>query len=668
MSEIKTPNRKGLSIVSKKSERLENGLDGLKGLNLQSEEDRLNTLEKEQKRQEQKQAKKDEKLKQDATINNTQTNEISPSQEKAKIKIISFLGLTKTDKNLEKFNQECEKDPTLDKTKAPKQAKYILTSDFYRVFGIEKHQEERKMWSATECLLKEFNNDNFEFTLYGTEKSILTQKPIYGALTPKEFDQKEYSKFLGDLINDLKNDFNSNKYKKIIVDITHGFRDNTILAIFAGLIQTNINKDFKINFIVAKEIIQHQEYEFISLDEYIENMVMSNVLSTFKQCLKVPDYNLHNPLYLALKGFSDALFKNQIQDIILNLQNLEKNILDIPKSSYIYPLIKDIKDTLYDLSSCKITTNKDNEIEPTKEIYYELSRLYHKHNYALNSSQFLLEAIYFNVFCEFKKELDKVDVKYDFDEYGEIKDFIYEFADKEVVKRLDQELNKKANNKKNKKKKQYKHGKLFKIFIESYEQDVVLFNKYIELTRYISDIRNKMSHCDVFSNDLKNSYFTLMEDYFKSYNMLIINKFSKSFKSGYVLYMNEINKENTNPKMFLFFSHELSKEQITDAKNSLNVIDFIKLPNELQKLFSNVPADDKSITQVAQSFQDYLKKEAKKGDYVLISGDFGLVYQLVSFCKNRDLKPVYATTKRDVIKDENGIKQSIFKHVRFREF
>lgn len=520
MSEIKMPNRKGLSIVSKKSERLKNGLDGLKGLNLQSEEDRLNTLEKEQKRQEQKQAKKDEKLKQDATINNTQTNEISPSQEKAKIKIISFLGLTKTDKNLEKFNQECEKDPTLDKTKAPKQAKYILTSDFYRVFGIEKHQEERKMWSATECLLKEFNNDNFDFTLYGTKVSNEKQSPIYTEfkITPKEFDQKEYSKFLGDLINDLKNDFNSNQYKKIIVDITHGFRDNTILAIFAGLIQTNINKDFKINFIVAKEIIQHQEYEFISLDEYIENMVMSNVLSTFKQCLKVPDYNLHNPLYLALKGFSDALFKNQIQDINKNLKNLfyyERN--PIQSLANLQTLIDEIMQELKGLNNVNIKSAGNGKIKPKRAFYYELAVLYKKHDYFLNCVQFLLESIYLHIFNEFKQQLNRTENEYCYSEYQAIRDFLFSF-----------EETKPNVNQNNHKYTKYK---------DLYPDDIKLFNSLINLAREIADLRHRMSHCDAFSDDYENNYKTRIEGFFNSYNKIFSNNlsFSKELKDKLLL-------------------------------------------------------------------------------------------------------------------------------------
>lgn len=626
MSEIKIPPRKGLQIVKKGVSKKENKMQCENTQNSQSTK---------------------------------QSSENSPSQGKTKIKIISFLGMTKTCKDVEDFQAKSEEEITTKGLKEPKQAQYTLTSDFYKVFEVEKDTIKLDMWSATECLLKEFNKDNFDFTLYGTKLSNKKQSPIYGdKITPKEFDQKEYSKFLGDLINDLKNDFSSNKYKKIIIDITHGFRDNTILAIFAGLIQANINKDFKINFIVAKEIIQQQEYEFISLDEYIENMVMSNVLSTFKQCLKVPDYNLDNPLYLALKGFSDALFKNQIQDIILNLQNLEKQISDIQKTSYIYPLIKDIKDTLYDLSSCKITTNKDNKIEPTKEIYYELSRLYHKHNYALNSSQFLLEAMYFYMFKEFEQVRQTQNIKYSYNELEKIKKFINDFASADTLA---------LNYEDEKNKKKLTDGIFYVNFVDSFPNDIQLLNDYVKFRINVSKLRNVMSHCDAYKQDKDNNYLEQISKLKKEYKKLNQKSLTNEFKSALKIYLNSSRKTHTG-LMHLLFSHELSKEQEQDAKNSLKVSKFKKLPSDLQELFSNVPADNKSITQVAQIFQDYLKKEAKNGDYVLISGDFGLVYQLVSFCKNRDLKPVYATTKREVLKDENGIKQSVFKHIRFREF
>ena len=125
------------------------------------------------------------------------------------------------------------------------------------------------------------------------------------------------------------------------------------------------------------------------------------------------------------------------------------------------------------------------------------------------------------------------------------------------------------------------------------------------------------------------------------------------------------------PKMFLLFSHTLTKEQIEDAKNNLGVEEFISLPQTLQQLWSNIPPDIKDLTSYLEPIKEWLQKQLKVGDYVLVQGDFGATCKMVSFVKRQNAKPIYATTKRNAIEIvENGkiIKKSIFKHVRFREF
>lgn len=120
--------------------------------------------------------------------------------------------------------------------------------------------------------------------------------------------------------------------------------------------------------------------------------------------------------------------------------------------------------------------------------------------------------------------------------------------------------------------------------------------------------------------------------------------------------------------MHLFFSHELSEEQINDAKTSLKVSEFKALPKDLQTKFSNVPPSLDNLDDYAKDFYEYIDKNTKKGDYLLVSGDFGLCFKLVNYAKTKFLKSVYATTKREVLKEDNGTKTSIFKHIRFREF
>ena len=122
-------------------------------------------------------------------------------------------------------------------------------------------------------------------------------------------------------------------------------------------------------------------------------------------------------------------------------------------------------------------------------------------------------------------------------------------------------------------------------------------------------------------------------------------------------------------KMFLLFSHKLTDTQIKDAKENLGVNEFIYLPQDLQKKFSNVPPEIDDIKEYSQIFIEFLEKNSSSEDIVLIQGDFGVVFWVVEYCKKNNLKVVYATTKR-VVKEKNVdgkvVKISEFKHVKFR--
>ena len=124
-------------------------------------------------------------------------------------------------------------------------------------------------------------------------------------------------------------------------------------------------------------------------------------------------------------------------------------------------------------------------------------------------------------------------------------------------------------------------------------------------------------------------------------------------------------------KLFLLFSHKLTNEQIKDAKANLGVNKFVYLPEDLQYKFSNVPPEIEDIKEYSKEFKKFLANNAKKQDFVLIQGDFGVVFNLVEFCKENNLKAVYSTTKRiakEQVIDGKVVKVSEFKHIRFRNY
>jgi hypothetical protein len=124
-------------------------------------------------------------------------------------------------------------------------------------------------------------------------------------------------------------------------------------------------------------------------------------------------------------------------------------------------------------------------------------------------------------------------------------------------------------------------------------------------------------------------------------------------------------------QLFLLFSHTLTDEQKTDATNTLHVERFVSLPPDLQRLWSNIPEDRVTIHNYLDPLKKYLKLYAKKGDYTLIQGDFGGVYDMINFSKSIDLIPLHSTTKRETqeqIIDNTVKKTSTFKHVIYRRY
>lgn len=123
--------------------------------------------------------------------------------------------------------------------------------------------------------------------------------------------------------------------------------------------------------------------------------------------------------------------------------------------------------------------------------------------------------------------------------------------------------------------------------------------------------------------------------------------------------------------MFLLFSHKLTNDQIVSAKEDLNCENLVYLPEELQNLWSNIPPTEEGYEYLVK-FKNFILNNYKKGDYVLIQGDWGYTYHMINFCKEIGVIPVYSTTERnskDIINNDGSIsKISLFKHVIYKRY
>jgi len=109
-----------------------------------------------------------------------------------------------------------------------------------------------------------------------------------------------------------------------------------------------------------------------------------------------------------------------------------------------------------------------------------------------------------------------------------------------------------------------------------------------------------------------------------------------------------------------------------DAERTLEIRHIVQLPEELQDLWSQVPADPPDIEPFLSPFKAWLRLTAHEGDYVLIQGDFGATYLMVRFALALGLVPVYATTARQATEERltNGSVKLVhhFVHRRFRKY
>ncbi len=120
--------------------------------------------------------------------------------------------------------------------------------------------------------------------------------------------------------------------------------------------------------------------------------------------------------------------------------------------------------------------------------------------------------------------------------------------------------------------------------------------------------------------------------------------------------------------MYILMSHEMTEQQKNDAKYSLDVNVFDVVPS---KVWSQIPSEYETIEACLTEIKTYISTGFKRGDYLLVQGDYGATFNMVQFAKEIGLVPVYATSKRkayEVVEGEKITTVREFQHVRFRKY
>lgn len=125
-------------------------------------------------------------------------------------------------------------------------------------------------------------------------------------------------------------------------------------------------------------------------------------------------------------------------------------------------------------------------------------------------------------------------------------------------------------------------------------------------------------------------------------------------------------------RLLVVFNHTLTRQQTADAKTKLGVQEIVNLPAELEKLWGQVPPEIDDLAKYLEPLIQWLSKESHKDDYILIQGEFGAAYYLVSWAESHGLKPIYSTTRRNAVEtshpDGSVSIQHNFYHVQYRPY
>lgn len=249
--------------------------------------------------------------------------------------------------------------------------------------------------NSTHCLIESFG-ESATYTFLGTSDSIEFQQNIFANLPQcKAIFETNKPIVLGD--NELESVFHqilesikSTHENNIILDITHGYRHQPIIASFASTLG-QINTQKSITLLFAKELKPREEYQYISLEKYSQISLIALSLQTFVQTLSVPNIvdKKEYPFIDTLTRFSNALHANAFAQIFGQLNNTKNELQKIKNSVRFGGLEKILDEVERILNTFETIKN----IKEQYKQYYEISRFMNEKGYYLIAITYIKEAI-----------------------------------------------------------------------------------------------------------------------------------------------------------------------------------------------------------------------------------------------------------------------------------
>lgn len=123
-------------------------------------------------------------------------------------------------------------------------------------------------------------------------------------------------------------------------------------------------------------------------------------------------------------------------------------------------------------------------------------------------------------------------------------------------------------------------------------------------------------------------------------------------------------------RTFCLLNHILTQKQLDELKQKFGSTEVVYPEESLSTQWAQIPSEESNADIIA-SVVSWLKRNAERGDFFIVQGEFGSTFTLVDFALKNALVPLYATTRRVAKEFRSGEtvrREYVFEHVCFKEY
>ena len=133
---------------------------------------------------------------------------------------------------------------------------------------------------------------------------------------------------------------------------------------------------------------------------------------------------------------------------------------------------------------------------------------------------------------------------------------------------------------------------------------------------------------------------------------------------------NERERGQAFGKVYCLLNHSLTERQLAELQEKYGAGEVVYPDERLAATWSQVPVTPVLDRSVIQAITDWLSA-ARKGDVLVVQGEFGSTFMIVDYALGRGLVPLHAVTRRVALEHREGekvLRQYVFEHVCFRRY